>query len=102
MEHLYITDDDSNKNSPRRDYIPNFEAKTSRRPKLQDLRSRPLAATSRGRFDDLEVEDDDNDDTPAFDFKGFDFFAQIKKKMFLIQIKRSEMNNFLRIVIFPQ
>ncbi len=76
VEHLYITDDDSNKKLPRRDYIPNFESRTSRRPKLQqELRSRALAAatSSRGRFDDLEVEDDDEDDTPAFDFKGFKF-----------------------------
>jgi len=32
------------------------------------LRNRTSIASSRGRFDDLEVEDDD--DTPAFDFKG--------------------------------
>ncbi len=70
VEHLYITDNDSYKNLPRSDYVPGFGTRSSRRPQsLTSAGSKILAASARGRFDDLEVDDED-DDTPAFDFKG--------------------------------
>ena len=33
VEHLYITDNDSHKNLARRDYVPGFESKSTRRQK---------------------------------------------------------------------
>ena len=71
VEHLYITDNDSYKNLPRSDYVLGFGTRSSRRrPSPTFSANRISAGSSRGRFDDLEIDNDDDDDTPAFDFKG--------------------------------
>jgi hypothetical protein len=76
MDHLYITDDDSNKNKPREDYVRGFGARTSRRTNSPPFSSRALAAAaSRGRFDDLEI--DGEDEAPAFDFQGKNYIKAV-------------------------